>query len=395
MATAEQQIPLGWVEISAAFNLHFSQYESIIVVVATLLGMTGSILLIKNKSRYHISNTDFGNIILLVSYCDLLYYIFFISAFILAQLPVFYSQTSTFLSQFIWNTTLALGSIVTYTSLYLGLSIALISFYIVFMLGSAQMVNWKVILSISLIFPTLHSVFYYYIFPFVYNSMNDGSDTPTISMFRSFLLYTLIGAPIWLSAILYVVTLVKLKQRTRYQQAVRFMNIRLSEKEYANTIMMKIIQTLTVSNLIAWGPLTLIWLVDLIISDSRTTAFLMLIPGITVQSKGLVHYLSLRYVFRDEEEKKLPKSIQYKPEKDDIDSLVMHLKKPERTVQPPQKITLGESETSLPSDIQEIIQEFKPKTPNVNKISLGDSESTKLFDYKDRFRTADIRNDLV
>ncbi|KAJ3325613.1 hypothetical protein HDV06_003431 [Boothiomyces sp. JEL0866] len=376
MTTAEQQIPLGWVEISAAFNLHFSQYESIIVVVATLLGMTGSILLIKNKLRYHISNTDFGNIILLVSYCDLLYYIFFISAFILAQLPIFYSQNSTFLSQFIWNTTLALGSIVTYTSLYLGMSIALISFYIVFMLGSAQMVNWKVILSVSLVFPTIHSVLYYYVFPFVYHSMNDDSDSPSIAMFRTFLLYTLIGAPIWLSAILYVVTLVKLKQRTRYQQAVRFMNIRISEKEYANTIMMKIIQTLTVSNLIAWGPLTFVWLINVVISDSTTMGYLMLLPGITVQSKGLVHYLSLCYVFRDEEEKKLPKSIQHKPEKDDIDSLVLHLKKPAPAVPPPQKITLGESETSLPSDIQEIIQEFKPKTMNMNKISLGDSDNS-------------------
>ncbi|KAJ3273085.1 hypothetical protein HDV01_004862 [Terramyces sp. JEL0728] len=142
---------------------------------------------------------------------------------------------------------------------------------------------------------------------------------------------------------------------------------------------MKIIQTLTVSNLIAWGPLTLVWLINALATDSVVVDYFMLLPGITVQSKGLVHYLSLRYVFRDEEEKKLPKSIQYKQpekEKDGIDSLVLHLKKPERSAT--RKISLGESETSLPSDIQEIIQEFKPKNPalNMNKISLGNSENS-------------------
>ncbi|KAJ3270019.1 hypothetical protein HDV01_000730 [Terramyces sp. JEL0728] len=257
--------------------------------IFTFLGLCGSLVIILTSQKYIKTNSGFGYLILAMSTCDLLVSVTWLIANLVNDLTIYRHcvEDTDFLpiENYMIDNLFSINDAFLLASSFLGLAVAYIAIAVLYLNAITSNLKWKKLVAISfgvafiywILIVTVHTL------KFVLKSCLEQFKLDYLPAIQDILISISAGLVVILSVILYFLTS-KALQKVQYN---------------STTLMLNMIQAITISNIICWIPLaiyrsTLAAIFMSNYTESNLVYFLIFssFTG-TAPAKGIYHLLSL------------------------------------------------------------------------------------------------------
>ncbi|KAJ3251881.1 hypothetical protein HK103_002024 [Boothiomyces macroporosus] len=272
-------------------------YGQLVCYVFTIFGILASSIIIITRNKYFKTNSGFGYLILAMGVCDFFVSFTWLAANFVDNSVQYHNcitnTTSTQLAKYWIANAYHINDVFLLASAFMGLAVSYIAISVLYLNAIANNIQWKRLIAACFAIPLV----YWIVITIVYTvnfSMRSKSDQPGINLLRAQwnIFYNLVisiiaSIVVALFILFYVLTTIGLS------------NQKSSPLNSSKTLMLNMIQAITISNMICWIPMIVFcattaagYMSDYSESDPVYYAILY-VYNATASCKGLYHLISL------------------------------------------------------------------------------------------------------